>query len=52
MSRPRKIYGLLFGSEVGWTNVPEVRASRVKIVGLVKDRAWDLAAHTVPPGHA
>jgi hypothetical protein len=46
MKRPRKIYGLLWGSEL-----PSPR-DRTKIVGLIKARAWDLAARHVAPGHA
>ena len=39
-----------------WVLLPEERwdameRSRAKIVGLIKTRAWDLAARRVPPGH-
>jgi hypothetical protein len=49
MSRPRKIYGFLYGTVV--SELPSPRA-RAKLVRLVKERAWDLAASSVPPGHA
>jgi len=49
MNRPRKIYGLLYGTLV--SELP-LRGPRAKIIGLVKERAWDLAAHTVTPGNA
>ena len=32
--------------------IEKKRKHRTKIVGLVKTRAWDLAARQVPPGHA
>jgi hypothetical protein len=39
--------------ELHWTDrLPEVRAGRAKIVGLVMERAWDLACHRMAPGHA
>jgi hypothetical protein len=46
MKRPRKIYGLLWGSEL-----PSPR-DRAKIVHMLKERAWHLAARHVAPGHA
>jgi hypothetical protein len=48
MSRPRKIYGSLF------TVVSELPSPRhrAKIVGLLKERAFDLAARRMTPGHA
>jgi hypothetical protein len=49
MNAPRKIYGLLYGTLV--SELP-LRGPRAKIIGLVKERAWDLAASSVPPGHA
>jgi hypothetical protein len=35
-----------------WTEEPGHPWDRTKIVGLLKKRAWDLAASSVPPGHA
>jgi hypothetical protein len=49
MSRPRKIYGLLWGTVV--SELPSPR-DRAKIVHLLKERAWDLAARRVAPGRA
>jgi hypothetical protein len=51
MSRPRKIYGLLYGTVVSELPSPASR-DRAKIVGLIKTRAWDLACRRMPPGHA
>jgi hypothetical protein len=47
MNRPRTIRGFLYGSLV--SELP-LRGPRAKIIGLVKERAWDLAASSVPPG--
>jgi hypothetical protein len=46
MKRPRKIYGLLWGSEL-----PSPR-DRAKLVDLLKARAWHLAASRHRPGNA
>ena len=35
-----------------WTEEPASTADRAKIVGLIKERAWDRAARTVRPGNA
>ena len=48
MSRPRKLYGLLYGRKLP---TPHDR-HRAKLVGLIKERAWAMAAARVPPGHA
>ena len=50
MSRPRKIYGFLYGSVV--SELPSPRADRAKIVGALKNRAWTLACRRYAPGHA
>jgi hypothetical protein len=49
LRRPRKIYGLLWGTVVSELPSPRHRA---KIVGLIKTRAWDLACRRMAPGHA
>jgi hypothetical protein len=49
MKRPRKIYGLLWGTVV--SELPSPR-DRAKIVHMLKERAWDLACHRMAPGHA
>jgi hypothetical protein len=46
MSRPRKLYGFLYGTEL-----PTPRA-RAKLVRMLKERAWDLACRRMAPGHA
>ena len=48
MRRPRKIYGLLYGTKLP---TPHDR-HRANLVHMLKERAWDLAARQVPPGHA
>jgi hypothetical protein len=49
MKRPRKIYGFLWGTVVSELPSPPDRA---KIVGALKNRAWNLACHRTAPGHA
>jgi hypothetical protein len=49
MSRPRKIYGLLWGTVV--SELPSPRA-RANIVALIKERTWAMAVARCPPGHA
>ena len=49
MNAPRTIRGFLCGRVV---SVLPLRGPRAKIIGLVKERAFDLAAHKVTPGHA
>ena len=34
-----------------WTEEPATPRDRAKIVGLIKERAWDLACHRMAPGH-
>jgi hypothetical protein len=46
MRRPRKIYGLLWGTEL-----PSSR-DRAKLVLMLKARAWDLAVRRMAPGNA
>jgi hypothetical protein len=50
LSRPRKLRGFLYGTELP---TPQDRAKIVgaKIVGLIKERAWDLACRRMAPGH-
>jgi hypothetical protein len=48
MSRPRKLYGFLWGTELP---TPHDR-HRAKLVHLLKERAWDLACRRMAPGHA
>ena len=49
MSRPRILRGFLYGTEL-----PNhaARRDRARIVNALKNRAWDLAARAVTPGHA
>ena len=35
-----------------WTEEPATPRDRAKIIGLIKERAWDLACRRVPPGNA
>jgi len=49
MKRPRKICGLLWGTVVSELPSPPGRA---KLVRLLKERSFNLAARHVPPGHA
>jgi hypothetical protein len=48
MSRPRILRGFLYGAEL-----PNhaARRDRARIVNALKNRAWDLAARAVTPGH-
>jgi hypothetical protein len=48
MSRPRKLYGFLYGRKLPSPHDHH----RAKLVHMLKERAFDLAAHTVTPGHA
>jgi hypothetical protein len=49
MNAPRTIRGFLYGTVV---SVLPLRGPRAKIIGLVKERAWHLAAANCRPGHA
>jgi hypothetical protein len=49
LNAPRTIRDFLYGRVV---SVLPLRGPRAKIIGLVKERAWDLATRTCAPGHA
>ena len=49
MNRPRKIYGFLYDTLV--SELP-LRGPRAKIVDLIKERSFNLAARHMAPGHA
>ena len=49
MRRPRKLRGFLYGTELPGH---AARQDRARIVGLIKERAWDLACRRMAPGHA
>jgi hypothetical protein len=49
LNAPRTIRDFLYGRVV---SVLPLRGPRAKIIGLVKERAWHLAAANCRPGHA